>query len=180
VTIPFIRMAAGPLDYTQGAMRNAAKGCYAPINSEPMSQGTRCHQLAMYVILESPFNMLCDNPSNYMHETECLDFIAKVPTVWDNTKVLDGKIGEYIITLRRVGETWYVGGLTNWTPRDLTINLSFLGKGDYKATLFKDGKNAHRVGRDYKKEEFTVNASSTQAIHLAPGGGFAMKIEKAN
>ncbi len=180
VTIPFIRMVAGPLDYTQGAMRNAAKGCYAPINSEPMSQGTRCHQLALYIIFESPFNMLCDNPSNYMREPECLDFIAKVPTVWDNTKILDGKIGEYIITLRQEGDNWYVGGLTNWNPRDLSFDLSFLGKGEYKATLFKDGKNAHRAGRDYKKEEKMVNASSVQTIHLAPGGGFAMKLEKAN
>lgn len=180
VSIPFIRMAAGPLDYTQGAMRNAAKGCYAPINSEPMSQGTRCHQLAMYVILDSPFNMLCDSPSNYMREAECLDFIAKIPTVWDNTKVLDGKIGEYIITLRQSGNTYYLGGLTDWTPRDLTINLSFLGKGEYKATLFKDGMNADRAGRDYKKESINVNSSSVQTIHLAPGGGFAMKIEKVN
>ena len=180
VTIPFIRMAAGPMDYTQGAMRNAAKGSYAPINSEPMSQGTRCHQLGLYVILESPFNMLCDNPSNYMRETECLDFITKIPTVWDDTKVLDGKIGEYIVTQRQSGNNFYVGGLTDWTPRDLAINFSFLGKGDYKATVFKDGKNAHRAGRDYKKEELVVNASSTLNIHLAPGGGFAIKLEKIN
>nr|WP_320038075.1 glycoside hydrolase family 97 protein [uncultured Bacteroides sp.] len=180
VTIPFVRMAAGPMDYTQGAMRNAAKGNYAPINSEPMSQGTRCHQLGLYVILESPFNMLCDNPSNYMRETECLDFITKIPTVWDDTKVLDGKIGEYIVTQRRSGNNFYVGGLTDWTPRDLSINFSFLGKGDYKATVFKDGKNAHRAGRDYKKEDLIVNASSTLNIHLAPGGGFAIKLEKIN
>jgi len=180
VTIPFIRMAAGPMDYTQGAMRNAAKGSYAPINSEPMSQGTRCHQLGLYVILESPFNMLCDNPSNYMRETECLDFITKIPTVWDDTKVLDGKIGEYIVTQRQSGNNFYVGGLTDWTPRDLAINFSFLGKGDYKAFVFKDGKNAHRAGRDYKKEELVVNASSTLNIHLAPGGGFAIKLEKIN
>ena len=180
VTIPFIRMAAGPMDYTQGAMRNATKGSYAPINSEPMSQGTRCHQLGLYVILESPFNMLCDNPSNYMRETECLDFIAKIPTVWDDTKVLDGKIGEYIVTQRQSGNNFYVGGLTDWTPRDLAINFSFLGKGDYKATVFKDGKNAHRAGRDYKKEDLIVNTSSTLNIHLAPGGGFAIKLEKIN
>lgn len=179
VTIPFIRMAAGPMDYTQGAMRNAAKGCYAPINSEPMSQGTRCHQLAMYVVLESPFNMLCDNPSNYIREQESLNFITQIPTVWDETKVLDGKMGEYIITLRRSGETWYLGGLTDWTPRDLTLDFSFLGKGNYKATFFKDGKNAHRAGHDYKKEEKIVTAASTQSIHLAPGGGFAIKLEKA-
>jgi alpha-glucosidase len=124
--------------------------------------------------------MLCDNPSNYMRETECLDFIAKIPTVWDDTKVLDGKIGEYIVTQRRSGNNFYVGGLTDWTPRDLAINFSFLGKGDYKATVFKDGKNAHRAGRDYKKEELVVNASSTLNIHLAPGGGFAIKLEKIN
>ncbi|WP_353334396.1 glycoside hydrolase family 97 protein [Bacteroides sedimenti] len=178
VTIPFIRMAAGPMDYTQGAMKNAAKGCYAPINSEPMSQGTRCHQLALYVVLESPFNMLCDNPSNYMREKENLDFIATVPTVWDETKVLDGKMGEYIVTLRRAGEKWYIGGVTDWTARDITLDFSFLGKGTYKATIFKDGMNAHRAGRDYKKEEVLVTADSSKSIHLAPGGGFAVKLEK--
>lgn len=177
VIIPFIRQVAGPMDYTQGAMRNAAKGNYYPCNSEPMSQGTRCHQLAMYVILESPFNMLCDAPSNYMREPESLDFIANIPTVWDESITLDGKIGEYIVTARRHGNTWYVSGMTNWDARDIEVDLSFLKEKGKTVTLFKDGINAHRSGRDYKKENIKLNDKDKVKIHLAPGGGFAMKIE---
>ena len=177
VTIPFIRQAAGPIDYTQGAMRNAAKGNYYPSNSEPMSQGTRCHQLATYVVFESPFNMLCDAPSNYMREPESLEFIAAIPTVWDETITLDGKMGEYVITARRNGTTWYIGGMTDWDARDLKVDLSFLENKNYKTTLFKDGVNAHRTGRDYKKETFQLNGKQMLEIHVAPGGGFALKLE---
>lgn len=176
VTIPFIRQVAGPIDYTQGAMRNAAKGNYYPSNSEPMSQGTRCHQLASYVVFESPFNMLCDAPTNYMREPESLEFIAAIPTVWDESIIVDGKMGEYIITARRKGNVWYIGGMTNWDARDLKVDLSFLKEESYSATLFKDGANAHRTGRDYKKEEIRINNQQTLDIHLAPGGGFAIKI----
>lgn len=178
VTIPFIRMVAGPMDYTQGAMRNAARGCYAPINSEPMSQGTRCRQLATYVIFESPFNMLCDSPSNYMREEECTDFIAHIPTVWDETIALDGKIGEYVTIARRHGDDWYVGSMTNWTPRDVTLDLSFLGEGNYRIELFQDGINADRAGRDYKKLSLPVPADRKLKIHLAPGGGYAARISR--
>ena len=148
--IPFTRQVSGPMDYTQGAMRNASKGNYYPCNSEPMSQGTRCRQLALYVVFESPFNMLCDTPSNYMREPESTGFIADVPTVWDESIVLDGKMGEYIVTARRSGNVWYVGGITDWTARDIEVDCSFLGGKTYDATLFKDGANAHRIGRDIK------------------------------
>ena len=177
VTIPFIRMIAGPMDYTQGAMRNAVKGNHRSVNSEPMSQGTRCRQLATYVIFESPFNMLCDAPSNYMREPESTEFIANIPTVWDESIVLDGKMGEYIVTARRAGNVWYVGGITDWTARDIEVDCSFLGDKTYDATLFKDGVNAHRVGRDYKCESFRIKNDSKLKIHLAPGGGFALKIK---
>lgn len=160
VTIPFIRQVADPMDYTQGAMRNAAKGNYYPCNSEPMSQGTRCHQLAMYVILESPFNMLCDAPSNYMREPESLDFIANIPTAWDESITLDGKIGEYIVTACRHGDTWNIGGMTNWEARDINVDLSFLKEKGKTATLFKDGINAHRIGRDYKKESIRLDGKN--------------------
>lgn len=113
------------MDYTQGAMRNAIKKNYNPVNSEPMSQGTRCRQLATYVIFDSPLNMLCDNPSNYRREPECTAFIARIPTVWDETLGLDGKVGEYITMARRSGDEWYVGGLTNWDKRDIIVDLSF-------------------------------------------------------
>lgn len=178
VTIPFIRMAAGPMDYTQGAMRNAAKGAYAPIYSEPMSQGTRCRQLATYVIFESPLNMLCDNPSNYLREKESLEFIAGIPVTWDETRVLEGKIGEYVTIARRKGATWYIGGLTNWTPRETTLDLSFLGNDKYQAVLFKDGINANRSGRDYKRDEFEWTTDKEIVIQEAPGGGFALILKR--
>lgn len=178
VTIPFIRMAAGPMDYTQGAMRNAAKGAYAPVYSEPMSQGTRCRQLATYIIFESPLNMLCDNPSNYLREKESLEFIAGIPVIWDETRVLEGKIGEYVTIARRKGANWYIGGLTNWTPRETTLDLNFLGNDKYQAILFKDGINADRSGRDYKREEFELTTDKQVVIQEAPGGGFALVLKK--
>ena len=177
VMIPFIRQVAGPMDYTQGAMRNAAKGNYYPCYYEPMSQGTRCRQLALYMVLDSPFNMLCDTPSNYEREKECTDFISAVPTVWDETIVLDGKMGEYIITARRQGNTWYIGGITNWDARDLEVDLSFLGDKTYSGKLFKDAVNAHRIGRDYQSEAIQAKKGDKVKIHLAPGGGFALPLK---
>lgn len=179
VTIPFIRMVAGPMDYTQGAMRNASKQNYYPVNSEPMSQGTRCRQLATYVIFESPLNMLCDNPCNYRREKECTDFIAAVPTVWEETRVLEGKVAEYIAIARRQGTDWYIGALTNWDPREMSLDLSFLGEGDYRVELFKDGINADRAARDYKKEIISLPADRRLKIKMAPGGGYAARIYKS-
>ena len=178
VTIPFTRMVAGPMDYTQGAMRNATRGNYRPVSSEAMSQGTRCRQLAEYVVFESPLNMLCDSPSNYMREPECTEYIAEIPTVWDETEVIDGRIAEYIATARRSGDTWYLGIMTDWNARDLTIDLSFLGEGDYEMTVYRDGINADRAARDYVKETFAVPASRKVSVHMAPGGGYAAKIVK--
>ena len=188
VTIPFIRMAAGPMDYTQGAMRNATKKNFRGVSSEAMSQGTRCRQLAEYVIFESPLNMLCDNPCNYQDEPECTRFIADVPTVWDETKSIDGKVADYIVMARRKGDTWYVGGLTDWTARDLNVALDFLADGDYQVELFRDGVNADRSARDYKKilatifvrdgkvtSDSEIIKDGTMNVHLAPGGGFAAK-----
>lgn len=173
VTIPFIRMVAGPMDYTQGAMRNAAKKNYAPVYAEPMSQGTRCHQLAQYVVFESPFNMLCDSPTSYMREEECTGFIAGIPTVWDRTKVLDGKVGEYIAVAREKHGRWYVGAMTCWTPRTIALDLSFLGEGNFVLELFRDGANADKVASDYKKEVVAVPADRKLLVTMAPGGGFA-------
>ena len=178
VTIPFIRMMAGPMDYTQGAMRNASRSNYFPSNSEPMSQGTRCRQLAEYVIFDAPLTMLCDSPSNYLAEPECTGFIAAVPTIWDETIVLDGKIGEYILTARRKGSNWYVGLLTDWNPRQTEIDLSFLPAGTYRAEIFKDGVNADKAARDYIREETTVTSGGTITATLAPGGGWVAKFTK--
>ncbi len=180
VTIPFIRMVAGPFDYTQGAMRNASRNNYRPVNSEPMSQGTRCRQLAEYVVFESPLNMLCDSPSNYRDEPECTDFISGIPTVWDETVALDGKIAEYVAMARRSGSGWYVGAMTDWTERDMTIDLSFLGEGDFVMEIFTDGVNADKAASDWRKEVRPVPASRKITVHLAPGGGFAAKIAPAS
>ena len=176
VTIPFIRALAGPMDYTQGAMRNATKWNYRPINSEPMSQGTRCRQLAEYVIFESPFNMLCDAPTAYKEEPECTAFIATVPTTWDETQALNGKVAEYIAIARQKGDAWYVGALTNWDAREMTLDLSFLGEGNYKAEIFKDGINADQVARDFQHETIDIPANKQLQISMAPGGGYVARI----
>ncbi len=177
VSIPFIRMVAGPMDYTPGAMRNATKDGYRPINSMPMSQGTRCHQLAMYIMFEAAFEMLSDNPTAYMKEQESTDFISAVPTTFDETIALDGKVSEYCVMARRKGNTWFVSAMNNWNTRDITIDLSFLKNGNYEATIFSDGINADRDATDYKKETRNVSSSDELNIHLAPGGGWAARIE---
>ena len=176
VTIPFVRMVAGPMDYTQGAMRNAVRRNYRPVGSEAMSQGTRCRQLAEYAVFEAPLTMLCDSPSNYMAETECTEFIAEFPTVWDETIPLCGEIGEYVAVARRHGETWYVGALTNWDERDLDLDLGFIGGGEM--TVFQDGINADRAARDYKKTSARIPADGIVRIHMAPGGGWVAKITR--
>ncbi|MGV3507719.1 MAG: glycoside hydrolase family 97 protein [Sphingobacteriaceae bacterium] len=176
VTIPFIRMVAGPMDYTQGAMRNATKKDYYPVWSDPMSQGTRCRQLAQYIVFEAPLNMLCDNPTNYMDEPECTKFISSVPETWDNTIALDGKIGEHVTIARKKGNEWYVGTLTNWDGREVELNLSFLNEGNYKAEVFRDGVNADRKPSDYKHETISIPANKRLKVSMAPGGGCAIRI----
>ncbi|HEX8327681.1 MAG TPA: glycoside hydrolase family 97 protein [Hymenobacter sp.] len=176
VTIPYIRMMAGPMDYTPGAMRNVNQLNYRAIGSQPMSKGTRCQQLAMYVIYEAPLQMLSDSPTAYQREQECTDFIVKVPVTFDETVPLDGKVGEYVALARRKGDTWHVGAMTNWTPRDLTLDFSFLPEGTYEAEIFKDGINADRNGTDYKREVITVSKTTRQLVKLGPGGGWAARI----
>lgn len=178
VTMPFIRMAAGPVDYTQGAMRNASKENYRPVHGEPMSQGTRCRQLAEYVVFFSPLNMLSDSPSNYLRERESLEFIAGVPTVWDETVPLAGAVGEQVAVARRAGDVWYVGALTNWESRDMELDLSFLGEGPWTVESFSDGPNAARAARDYRREKAALDPSGRLKVHLAPGGGFAARISR--
>ena len=179
VTMPYIRMMAGPVDYTPGAMRNAAKRDFKPIYHNPMSQGTRCHQLAAYVVHDSPLTMLADNPTIYRKEQECTDFIVGMPNKGiDETRIPQGKLGEFIVTARRTGSAWYVGGMTDWTPRSVTLDFSFLGEGTYDVILFRDGINADRQAEDYVKEAFSVTSTSRKNIWLAPGGGFAMSVVK--
>jgi alpha-glucosidase len=176
VTLPFTRMFLGPMDFTPGAMLNAQKESFRPIHDRPMSLGTRCHQLAMYVVYESPLQMLSDSPSNYLREPQAMEFLAPVPSEWDETKVLDGKIAEYVVVARRNGKDWYVGAMTNWTPRELEIDLSFLPDGNFSMVSYQDGINADRFGSDYRQVKSEVNKSTKLKIKLAPGGGFAARI----
>ena len=186
VTSPYIRMMAGPVDYTPGAMRNASRKDFQPIYYNPMSMGTRCHQLAAYIIHDSPLTMLCDAPTNYLNEQECVDFIVSIPVDIDHTQILDGQLGEYIITARTNTDTeavspissrWYIGGMTNWTERTVNLNFAFLPKGKhYKATLFTDGINANKQASDYTVKEININSESQLQIHMASGGGFAMRL----
>ena len=181
VTFPFIRMMAGAVDFTPGAMRNGTKEDWAAIYNKPISMGTRCHQAACYIVHDSPFTMLADSPTNYEADEPYTQYIASLPTVFDETRILQGKLGEYIVTARRLGDTWYIAGQTNWDARDLTIDFSFLPEGkSYKAHLLTDGINAHHDAEDYRLS--TMNCSSTiqQAIHLAPGGGFVIKLKIEN
>lgn len=178
LTIPYIRMLAGPMDYTPGAMRNATKSAFRPINSMPMCQGTRCQQLAMYVVYMVPLQMLSDNPTAYMTNQECTNFITRVPTTFDQSVPLAGKVGKYVAVARRKGSTWFVGAMTNWTPRDITLDFSFLPEGTYKAVVFQDGVNADRDATDYKKVEMRITSGEKLKIHLAPGGGWAARLEK--
>ncbi|WP_428845538.1 glycoside hydrolase family 97 protein [Bacteroides clarus] len=177
VTMPYIRMMAGPVDYTPGAMRNASKKDFKDIYYNPMSQGTRCHQLAAYVVHDSPLTMLADNPTIYKREQECTDFIVSIPNKGImETCVLQGKMGEFIVTARKVGDNWYIGGMTDWNARTITLDFDFLDEGSYEVTLFKDGANADKQAEDYRKEIFTVAKDSKKVIRMASGGGFAMSV----
>ena len=177
VTFPYIRMMAGAVDFTPGAMRNGTKEDWAAIYNKPISMGTRCHQAACYIVHDSPFTMLADSPTNYEDDEPYTQYIASLPTVFDETRILQGKMGEYIVTARRLGDTWYIAGQTNWDARDLTIDFSFLTEGKkYKAHLLTDGINAHHDAEDYRLSTMNCSSTTQQAIHLAPGGGFVIKL----
>ena len=178
VMLPFTRGAVGPLDYTPGAMRNATKANFRAIRMDPMSQGTRAHQVALYVIFDSPVTVLCDNLTNYIKEEETTRFITGIPAVPDRLEVLAGAPGQYVLSARQLGDSWWVGGITTWEPRDIHVDFSFLGEGSWKASIFRDGVNADRVGEDYRIDTCTVDASTSMDIHCAPGGGFAIRLEK--
>jgi alpha-glucosidase len=176
VTLPFTRMFLGPMDYTPGAMVNAARGSFAPLFSTPMSQGTRCHQLAMYVVFESPLQMLADSPSRYEREPDAMALLGPVPTVWDETRVLDGRIADFVVVARRSGGTWYVGAMTDWSPRDLEVDLSFLPAGRFRLESWEDGPNADRRADDTRRRSAEVSARTRLKVHLAEGGGWVARI----
>ena len=172
-------MVAGPMDYTPGAMVNMQKRDFTPVFYRPASQGTRVHQMAMYVVFESPLQMLADSPSNYMRNQECTSFIAAVPVTWDETRVLDARKGDYIVTVRRNGTEWYLAAMNDWTPFSAEVDMSFLPAGSYTMEIFSDGINADRHGEDYRHIKQDVTAGDKLNITLAPGGGWIARITPA-
>ncbi len=176
VSLPFIRMMAGPMDYTPGAMRNAIKGNAKPSNNLPVSQGTRCHQMAMYVVYDAPLQMLADNPTAYLKEQECTSFIAAIPTVFNETIALYGQLGEVVCIAKRAGNNWFIGALNNWSEKDITIDFSFLAKEKFNIEIFRDGLNADKDATDYLVEKRDVLNSNKLTIHLAPGGGWVARV----
>lgn len=178
VTIPFTRMLAGPMDFTPGAMRNAARGKFEARDIAPMAQGTRAHQLAMYVVYESPLVMVSDYPEAYEGQPG-LEFIEKVPVVWDDTKVLAGEPAKFVAIARRSGDGWWIGAMTNWDGRDLDLPLDFLGAGEYTATVFADGPAAATEGTSLDIAKRTVRAGDRLTLKLAPGGGAAIILKPA-
>jgi len=171
-TLPFTRMVAGPMDYTPGAMLNTNKEEFYINFKSPMSRGTRAHQTSMYVIYDSPLQMLCDNPSNYKKEPVYTRYISRFPTVWDKTIALEGKIGEYVVMARKNGKNWYIGGMTNWESRSFSIPLTFLDGKNYKVEILKDGINVDKHAADYQLISKEINAGEVLTINMAAGGGF--------
>ena len=175
--IPFIRNAVGPADFTPGGMNNMQPDNYRASRPNSGAMGTRAFQMALYVVLESGVQMLADNPTRYYQNDDCTRYIASVPTVWDETRCLSAKAGEYLVVAKRKGQKWFIGAITNGTPRDLTLSLSFLASGNHKLTAFKDGVNADYQAMHYNKIEQSVTSGTSLNIHLAKNGGWAAVIE---
>ena len=178
VLLPFIRMVSGPMDYEPGILDNATQKTFRPIGEKVMAQGTRCHQLAMFVVYESPIQIFSGNPSTGMEEPGFMELLGSVPTTWDETIVMDGKVGEYIITARRKGNEWFIGGMTDWTSRKMNLSLHFLEAGDYEATICEDGINADRYASDYKLSTRKISVNDSLPVEMAPGGGFMLRLRK--
>lgn len=176
--LPFTRMLSGPMDYEPGILDNATKKTFRPIEDKVMSQSTRCHQLAMFVVYDSPMQIFSGNPSQGWLEPKFMELLGSLPTTWDDTKVLDAKVGKYIITARKKGDNWYIAGMSNWDARDVTIPLNFLKDGNYVATICKDGVNADRYASDYILENGTITKDKTMQMHMASGGGFLIRLMK--
>jgi len=178
VTLPFTRMLSGSFDYEPGILDNATKEQFRPINQKVMSQGTRCHQLAMFVVYDSPMQIFSGNPSQGYLEAQFMELLGSLPTTWDETKILEAKVSDYIVTARKKGEDWYIAGMTDWTPREFKLQLDFLDNGIYKAELCTDGVNAATYPSDYLIQTFDLEKTKPLTIKMAPGGGFLLKLMK--
>jgi alpha-glucosidase len=179
VTLPFTRMLAGGFDYEPGILNNATKKGTRPVAGLVISPGTRCHQLAMFIVYDSPMQTFTGNPSEGMREPEFMELLGNLPTLWDETIISDAKVAEYIVSARKKGNDWFIGGMSNWSERDLTVRFDFLDDAQYKATICKDGINADRYAADYViLKDIPVKKSDSFKIHLAPGGGFLIRLDK--
>ena len=159
-------------------MVNAHSKNFNIVFDRPMSKTTRAHQVAMYVVFESPLQMLADSPSNYLKEHQSTQFISVIPTVWDETRILSAKISDHIITARRSGTEWFIGVMGNSKARAFTVDLSFLSSGDYQMESFSDGTNAEKYASDYQINKQLVTNISKVNIKLAPSGGWAARLIK--
>ncbi len=177
VTFPYLRGMCGPVDYTPGAMRNASKADWKPIYYNPMSQGTRAHQGATYVVFDSPFTMLCDSPSLYEKNRDWVDYIVPIPETFDSSEILDGVMGRYIVSKRVKDGNIYIAGLTDWEGRDYLLDFSFLPEGSrWQGTLMRDGVNADKEADDYVIESVTVSPTAKLPVRMASGGGFVLTL----
>ena len=176
--LPFIRMTSGPMDYEPGILDNATVKTFRPIADKVMAPGTRCHQAAMFIVYESPIQIFSGNPSQGLLEPGFMELLGSIPTTWDTTIVLDGKVGDYIVTARKKGNDWFIGAMTDWTARELNIDLSFLDDGGYEAAVCEDGVNADRYASDYKLTNITLLKTDSYKIRMAPGGGFILRLQK--
>lgn len=180
VTLPFTRMLAGPMDYEPGLLDNANKAQFRSIDKRPMSQGTRCHQLAMFAVYESPIQLFSGNPSQALKEPEFMQLLGSIPTIWDDTKILEGKVGDYIIAARKSGDNWFIGGMTDWTERGFDIKLDFLQDGVYELASCTDGVNANSYPADYSITKSLIKRGDTIHVKMAQGGGFLFRVVKKN
>jgi len=179
VTLAFTRMLSGGFDYEPGLLNNAGKKGTRPVDGVVTSPGTRCHQLSMFVVYDSPTQIFSGNPSEGWREPEFMEFLGGIPTTWDETLILNASVGEYIVTARKKENNWYIGGMGDWSERDLTIKFDFLETEIYTATICKDGINADRYAADYVFERnVQVKRNDELKIHLAPGGGFMIRLDK--
>jgi len=170
--IPFIRMSSGVMDYEPGLMSNANKESFKSSRDHVMSQGTRAHQLAMFIVYESPLQLFCGNPSDAWKEKDFMKFLASFPTTWDETVILDAKLGDYILLARRKGTDWFIGALGDWSPHDFEVDLSFLGDGEFAVTTVADGINSGKYPSDYKISKLQLSKKDTLKVQMAPAGGY--------
>lgn len=167
------------MDFTPGSMRNVLESEFKTSRANTVTMGTRCNQMAMFVIFESPLQMLCDSPTEYLKEEKWLDFLRTVPTVWDDTYPVAGKVGEYLILARKAKNgDYYIGGMTNGQQRQRKVSLSFLPAGNYKMDIWEDGVNAEKEPRDYRFRTLTVDRSHTIDMDLASNGGCVVRLTK--